>query len=256
VEEIQYTFGDSIEEELIRELLEGCGLPHEDIAKHLNHFILAKDGNHLIGTIGLEIYGKDGLLRSLAVASFYRSRGIAKALYDKILGYAHLQGIKTLYLLTTSAMDFFSKLGFAKGERDNVPESIRMTKEFQSLCPSTAVCMTKKIDKEAQYYPKEALLLQPDVPGARMWGVALEKTMFTYFEVQPNSLFETHHHESEQITMVLEGELFFEIDGRIVGVKKGEVIAIPSGVPHAVFTRETFAKAVDGWSPVIEKYKK
>ena len=255
MEEIQYTFGDSIEEESIRELLKGCGLPYEDIAKHLNHFILAKDGNHLIGTIGLEIFGKDGLLRSLAVGNFYRSRGIAKALYDRILGYAHLQGITTLYLLTTSAIGFFSKLGFTKGERDNVPESIRMTKEFQGLCPSTAICMTKKIDKEAQYYPKEVLLLQPDVPGARMWRVALEKTMFTYFEVQPNSHFETHHHESEQITMVLEGELFFEIDGRIIDVKKGEVIAIPSGVPHAVYTRETFAKAVDGWSPVMEKYK-
>lgn len=173
--EIQYTFGNSIEEESIRELLKGCGLPHEDIAKHLNHFILAKDGNHLIGAIGLEICGKDGLLRSLVVGSFYRSRGIAKALYNRILGYAHLQGIKTLYLLTTSAIGFFSKLDFTKEERDNVPESIRVTKEFQSLCPSTAVCMTKKIGKEAQYYPKEILLLQPDVPGARMWGLPWEK---------------------------------------------------------------------------------
>ena len=108
VEEIQYMFGDSIEEESIRELLKGCGLPYEDIAKHLSHFILAKDGNHLIGTIGLEIFGKDGLLRSLAVGNFYRSRGIAKALYDRILGYAHLQGITTLHLLTTSAIGFFS----------------------------------------------------------------------------------------------------------------------------------------------------
>ena len=89
-----------------------------------------------------------------------------------------------------------------------------------------------------------------------MWGVALEKSMFTYFEVQPNSHFETHIHESEQITMVLEGEMFFEVDGKIIGVKKGEVIAIPSVVPHAVFTREAFVKVVDGCSPVVEKYKK
>ena len=143
---MEFTFGDSVEEESIRALLGECGLPQEDIAKHLNHFILAKDSNNLIGVIGLEICGKDGLLRSLAVASSYRGRGIAKALYARILAYAHLQGIKTLYLLTTSAIGFFSKLGFAKEERDDVPESIRITKEFQSLCPSTAVCMTKKID--------------------------------------------------------------------------------------------------------------
>jgi mannose-6-phosphate isomerase-like protein (cupin superfamily) len=68
--------------------------------------------------------------------------------------------------------------------------------------------------------------------------------------------FEMHHHESEQITMVLEGELFFHVDGKIIGVKEGEVIAIPSAVSHAAFTREKSVKAVDAWSPVMEKYKK
>jgi quercetin dioxygenase-like cupin family protein len=99
------------------------------------------------------------------------------------------------------------------------------------------------------------LSLQPDVPGSKMWGIALEKTMLTYFEVQPNCRFEKHEHESEQITLVLEGELFFETDEKTVGVKEGEVIALPSGIPHAVFTQEKFVKAVDAWSPVMEKYK-
>jgi quercetin dioxygenase-like cupin family protein len=116
--------------------------------------------------------------------------------------------------------------------------------------------MAKRIDRDAQYYPKEVLILQPDVPGAQMWGIALEKTMLTYFEAQPGCEFEAHSHESEQITMVLEGELFFEVGGTIVGVKKDEVIALPSGIPHRVFSREQFVRAVDAWSPVMEKYKK
>jgi quercetin dioxygenase-like cupin family protein len=49
-----------------------------------------------------------------------------------------------------------------------------------------------------------------------MWAVALDKTMLTYFEVQPYSRFESHSHESEQITMVLDGELFFEYEGKVV----------------------------------------
>lgn len=89
-----------------------------------------------------------------------------------------------------------------------------------------------------------------------MWGVALEKTMFTYFEVEPQSSFEMHHHESEQITMVLEGELFFEVGGRIIGVKEREVLALPAALPHAAFTREKPVKAVDAWSPVMERFKK
>ncbi len=35
-------------------------------------------------------------------------------------------------------------------------------------------------EKTARYYPKETLRLQADVDGAKMWAVALEKTMFTY----------------------------------------------------------------------------
>jgi quercetin dioxygenase-like cupin family protein len=80
--------------------------------------------------------------------------------------------------------------------------------------------------------------------------------MLTYFEVQPDSFFESHSHESEQITLVLEGELFFEVNERIIGVKSGEVIAIPSNLPHAVFTRDASVKAVDAWSPIMEKYKR
>ena len=107
-----------------------------------------------------------------------------------------------------------------------------------------------------QYYPKEKLQLQQAIPGAQMWGVSLENTQLTYFEVEANSTFEAHTHESEQITMVLEGELYFEIDDECICVKKGEVIAIPSMEKHAAHTRESAVKAVDAWSPVMEKYDK
>ncbi|MFQ5901523.1 MAG: cupin domain-containing protein [Thermodesulfobacteriota bacterium] len=80
--------------------------------------------------------------------------------------------------------------------------------------------------------------------------------MFTYFEVEPNSRFKMHSHDSEQITMILKGELFFEIAERTICIKEGEVIAIPSNSSHAAFTREQSVKAVDAWSPVMDKYKK
>ena len=89
-----------------------------------------------------------------------------------------------------------------------------------------------------------------------MWAVALDKAMLTYFEVEPNSVFDVHTHDSEQITMVLEGELFFEIENEVICVREFEVMAIPSNAPHAVYTKETFVKAVDAWSPVRKDYVK
>jgi len=115
--------------------------------------------------------------------------------------------------------------------------------------------MKRSPERQAQYYPKKKLNLKDNIKGAKMWAVALEKTMLTYFEVDPDSRFELHSHKSEQITLVLEGELFFDLTNKIVGVKKGEVMAMPSGMPHAVFTKNTRAKAVDAWSPVMQKYK-
>jgi len=109
--------------------------------------------------------------------------------------------------------------------------------------------------KKIQYYPKKKLQLKPAVPGARMWGVSLDNTLLTYFEIDSDSKFDKHTHESEQITMVLEGELFFELEEETICVKKGEVIAIPSMAPHGAFTKESPVKAVDAWSPVMDKYK-
>ncbi len=113
--------------------------------------------------------------------------------------------------------------------------------------------MIKHLD--IRYYPKDKLQLEQDVPGAKMWAVALEKAMLTYFEVEPNSHFDMHKHQSEQITLVLEGTLYFEISDKTVSVKEGDVIAIPSNIKHAVFTKDNFVRAVDAWSPVRKEYK-
>lgn len=112
-----------------------------------------------------------------------------------------------------------------------------------------------KMETKAHYYSKGDLTLRAAVKGAKMWGVALEKTLLTYFEIEPNSKFDMHSHDSEQITLILEGELFFNVYGETVCVKEGEVIALPSNVLHGAFTKDKPVKAVDAWSPVMDKYK-
>ncbi|MBI5042820.1 MAG: GNAT family N-acetyltransferase [Nitrospirae bacterium] len=103
-------------------------------------------------------------------------------------------------------------------------------------------------------YPKQKLPLRPDIPGAMMWAVGLEKAMLTYFEMEPNTVFPVHSHVAEQITLVIEGELTFTYEGKTVVLKSGDVIAIPSKVPHSAFTGKSKCCALDAWSPVRKEF--
>ncbi len=47
-----------------------------------------------------------------------------------------------------------------------------------------------------------------------------------------------HHHHNEQVTYILEGALKFAIDGREIVVRAGEVLYIPSNMPHEAWALE------------------
>lgn len=47
-----------------------------------------------------------------------------------------------------------------------------------------------------------------------------------------------HQHHNEQLTYILEGALKFAIDGKEIVVRAGEVLCIPSGMPHEAWGLE------------------
>ena len=145
MEEIKYNWSQPSDLAAIQDLLKKCDLPYEDIFPHLANFITAKIGDRVIGVNGMEIYGPDALLRSLAVDLAFRNRGISKKLNARILARAHLLGVKNLYLLTQTVENYAAQSGFHKIDRTAVPGSIQATAEFKSLCPQSAVCMLKSI---------------------------------------------------------------------------------------------------------------
>ncbi len=105
-----------------------------------------------------------------------------------------------------------------------------------------------------RHYKRDSFAIDSGMVGAVAAGVALDQVMLTYFCVEPYTRWPKHSHESEQITMVLRGELYVELGNDVVTVKEHEAIAIPSYVAHAVFTRFECAEAVDAWSPVMTHY--
>ena len=62
-----------------------------------------------------------------------------------------------------------------------------------------------------------------------------DKVMLTHVYLKKGCIVPLHHHENEQITYILEGALRFRIgseQGEEIVVRVGEVLHIPSNVPH------------------------
>ncbi|UCG07439.1 MAG: GNAT family N-acetyltransferase [Desulfobacterales bacterium] len=136
------------DKEKVLDLLSGAGLPVEDLTneKMINFMVAKGQDDCIIGVVGVEMYQETGLLRSLAVHPTYREKGIGRRLTRKIESFARHNGIKILYLLTMTAADFFQKIGYEVTQRDEVPESIKKTEEFKSVCPVSAACLFKVLD--------------------------------------------------------------------------------------------------------------
>lgn len=142
---IEFDSAQKSDESEIIQLLKTGELPFSDISNHIDNFILAKESGIAIGAVGLEEYDENGLLRSLIVSADYRNRSLGADLYDRLVAHARSKGVKTLYLLTTSANLYFARCGFERVDRQSVPEKIKSTAQFTSLCPTSSICMRKSI---------------------------------------------------------------------------------------------------------------
>ena len=132
-----------------KKLLEKNELPTEFSSEIFQHFYIAQsdDDSKILGLIGLESKQSVGLLRSLVVSDSFRGRGVGVKLVKVIEKYAHSLGIKNIYLLTNTADQFFKRLGYTAIPRNILPEFIRQTAEFSSICPKSSVCMQKSLEE-------------------------------------------------------------------------------------------------------------
>jgi quercetin dioxygenase-like cupin family protein len=63
--------------------------------------------------------------------------------------------------------------------------------------------------------------------------VAGEKSMLARLRLRKGCIVPLHSHENEQITYILEGALKFSLQGKDIVVRAGEILVIPSNVPHS-----------------------
>jgi amino-acid N-acetyltransferase len=125
-------------------LLTAARLPTEDLtAEHCGHFFFSGASTAPEALVGLEIFGEVALLRSLAVAEAQRGSGAGSRLLAHAESHARAQGVRQLFLLTTTAESFFASRGYVRAGRDDAPAAIRATREFSGICPASSAFMTK-----------------------------------------------------------------------------------------------------------------
>lgn len=130
----------------VEALLTEARLPISDLSGSRSLDLLGvRESGRLVGVIGIEVYGEVGMLRSLAVAATRRRAGLGLGLVSSAESWAAERGVKTLYLLTTTAAGFFARLGYEAIPRSEAPAAIAATAQFSELCPASSTFMRKAL---------------------------------------------------------------------------------------------------------------
>jgi len=87
-----------------------------------------------------------------------------------------------------------------------------------------------------------------------------EREMLAQIWLKKGAIVPTHAHESEQLSYVLQGALTFTIQGEEFIVREGEVLHIPSMVPHQAealddcFEMDVFSPIRQDWLDKTDDY--
>lgn len=93
--------------------------------------------------------------------------------------------------------------------------------------------------------------LMPGYHGKMVHGNQLT---WAFWTVEKGAVVPEHQHPHEQIMHVVEGDFEFTLDGETKICKPGDIVHIPSNLPHSG-KAITPCKLMDVFSPAREEYK-
>ena len=94
------------------------------------------------------------------------------------------------------------------------------------------------------------------LPGLGFRPVRGHRAMTNFVNYEPGAQAPRHVHEEEQIVIVLEGELTFDLDGDVRVMLRGDVAIVPSWVPHGAWTVDSPCLQIDVFCPPRESLLK
>ena len=104
--------------------------------------------------------------------------------------------------------------------------------------PQQVPASTQRSPQEATFYRWNDIPEEPLNPTLSRKIITADRMMMAHVILKKGSVVPTHQHENEQITYILKGALKFEINGKEIIVREGEVLTVPSNVPHAATALE------------------
>jgi amino-acid N-acetyltransferase len=128
----------------IEALLTGAHLPLDGAREAFRVGFVAEDREAIVGAVALEMHPDSALLRSLVVDRTVQGQGVGGELTQAAIDEAQRRGVMSIYLLTTTAEEFFPRFGFVAVDRQSMPPSIQGSIEFRSACPASAVAMRRQ----------------------------------------------------------------------------------------------------------------
>lgn len=120
-------------------------LPPDGLRSHVATTLVARQNGQVVGSAALEVYPDRALLRSVAVAREVRGQGLGRELTDAAIRLAQDLRLPAIYLLTTTAEQYFPKFGFERIVRADVPDTVQSSIEFTLACPSSATVMRRAL---------------------------------------------------------------------------------------------------------------
>ncbi|MBZ4329677.1 arsenic resistance N-acetyltransferase ArsN2 [Corallococcus coralloides] len=132
----------------VEALLAGADLPRQGVADHLPYFLVAESEGTLVAAAGLELYGTCALLRSVVVNENQKGKGVGAELVQRLVERAGADGLEALFLLTTTAADYFPRFGFVRIDRAALPPELHASEELRGACPASAVVMCRVMGRQ------------------------------------------------------------------------------------------------------------
>ncbi len=92
------------------------------------------------------------------------------------------------------------------------------------------------------------------IPGFFGKMVHTDRMTVAHFRIEKGSSLPEHHHVHEQVTNVVSGELEMTVGRETKVCKAGDVVVIPSGVPHSARAL-TDCHVIDVFQPARDDYR-